>query len=618
MRLKYLAFLIPILFAVAFVSATTSYYVSSVVLNSTQPSMSVDFVNNGNQSVTLSYSSLPITINGSTNFMTIPAYVGGYFPISVINGATAGNYSGYIDFSDNSSPLPVSVSISGNTGPGPSSCQLYVNPYTSTYQITQGQSFTGTPIKITANNCPSLSFNSVTPSTGGSFVNIVSQGQSGQTYTFTLGGDTTGIPTGTYSNSYQISATDTSNNVYTTNNPVSVSVIVTQGTSPISNFTASNLPTCSLSSTALTLNQTYSLTCTNLNPNIQISPQSNLYLQGQGITLTSNAYTYNFIATTLGVTNVTANFLYQNAPVGQPFNQQISITSNGEQAGVGMDLVFNPDLSILNTTTSSQTFVIQCIDNATNNLVNDCSLYLNGVKEVNNSITLSPGNSYSLRAVASGYNNIVQTINFNPQQINLTLSPSPMIDGQLDLLTVSPADASVYIDGTSVALDGNGTANLTLTGGTHTISALLSGYVPLSQNITVLPQIAIASNTTWALNTQTVITLNRVANWTINYLKNPSSSYNQVDAGYGSQILYTPTASGTYEIFADGTNVGNGVIPQSPILVFFENDWLWVVIAVVVIIVLILIISAITKNSGGGVYMPRGGPNFLSPIGGGE
>lgn len=608
MKAKLLTFLLPLIFMVSFISATSLMpSTNQITLTNINPSQQITITNNGNSTYSLTTTPSEISLSS----LTIPGNVTNFpLTISISSSAPIGNYTRQLIFNDGTT---INISIQNNPVLGnPQSCQLYTYPYTSTYQITQGSSGQGNQIKIVANNCPSLTFNDVTPSSGGSFVNIASKGQTGQTYTFTLGWDTTGVPVGTYTNTYQVSATDSQGNVYTLNNPISVSLVVTQGISPISNFSASNLPSCSLTTTNLQINQTYSLSCTNLNPNIIISPQINpQYLIGNGISITSNTYNYNFIPLNPGVTNVTANFLYDNALVGIPFTQEVTISSNGQAPGTGMYMQFSPSIDSFNQSLGPYNTVVQAIDNATQSLITDATFYLNGV-QVNNTLTLQPGVNYTLRAHAEGYNDNVQYIYINPQFINITISPNPLIANTPVYVNVTPYDASVFIDGSSLTLT-NGTGNITLSAGNHNLVAIDQGYVQSNLTLDVLNQIGIVSTTQWILNTPQYVVLNREANWTILYAKDNTSSYSVIMGGQSQNISYTPQNRGNYEIQANGLNLGIYSIPPAPIVTFFKNTWVIWVVAVVVIFLVILILKQ-RGGSGGGISLPAGAPSLLQPL----
>ena len=119
------------------------------------------------------------------------------------------------------------------------------------------------------------------------------------------------VPTGSYSDvlSFLLYNSTGSKVIVPT---VSLSVMVTSGISPLSNFSLTELPTCSLDAVELSINNSYKLTCTVPNPNINIQPVVDYkFIKGISVSETSSQYIYEFKPIIQGSTKIIANFLYR-------------------------------------------------------------------------------------------------------------------------------------------------------------------------------------------------------------------------------------------------------------------------------------------------------------------
>lgn len=415
---------------------------------------------------------------------------------------------------------------------------------------------------------------------------------------------------GSYPNTQlSILATNSSGQVSLPN--VNIGVSVTIGTNLNTNFTQ---PTCVLSSSSFAINSTANtFICTGVMNNLDITIPYNPLIQGLSANYNNaGQYTYTFEATQLGYGTFQGTFSYLGSTLFNAFQQNFSVTSNGNStiSGNTINLSFSPSLSVLNNSLIPQVFVVQCLDNTSGNLIQGCSLYLNGIL-TNNTLTFQPGQNYTLRGTVQGYNDIVQNIYFNPQQISMQVS-SPLVENQQIYVNVTPSDSSLYLDGNLINVT-NGTAVFTATSGQHNLQSSDSGYINATQNITVLSALSILSNSTWQTGIQQVITLNRDANWTVMYSKDSTSQSNPIFTGVGSRVVFTPQNVGLYQIQANGLDVGDYQIPQSGFVKFISDYWIVLLILVIIVIVIIVVAK---RKGGGGSWMPSSsgyGQDILSP-----
>ncbi len=516
--------------------------------------------------------------------------------LTIPQQATPGYHIEHISYNGTETVLVLNITNQESTG-----CYLYYSPYQGTYYLKQGIQGQGSEIDIFASSgCSSLTFNSAKATSGTAlqFVTTPQQGliTQGKEYSLTPTWDTSGVSTGTYNLIYQISAQDNRNPISSLNIPLTITV--QQGTTPLTNLTSSDLPTCSLDSSQYSLKSIGTLTCSNINANIIISPQPNQFISGEPVS-SENPFIWKFTPIKLGITNLTVYFKYKNAPIGKPYTKQIRITSTGTAtAGTSIIPKFFPPLNTLN---GGQKVVIQAVDNLTNSLLTNAKLYLDGVL-FNGTTKLLPERNYTLRIsdVIDGYQDYVGKIALNPKSVIIKI-PNNLVSDTPIKIQLNPKDSTLSIDGDQENVT-NGTITTTLTEGTHLLVADSNGYVTTKENITVIPSLTLNLTTNWKENVQQIILINRKTNWTILYAKSSSSQYNPISSGVGTRIVFTPQNTGLYEIQANDIVIGNFQIKSSGIKKFLSNYW-----AVILILLIIgFVIFLVLRNRGGGGYIPGG------------
>lgn len=469
------------LFLINFVSAYTVQFspnqVNSQVIQGQSTSVTVNYIvtNYGESSTafitTTSFPSNMLTSNTGSVIINANTTTSGSFVLTFnSNGVATGNYSAWITFGTSS------IFTSLEVKPIPNTCAL--NPSLVSYsQAVQANTIiplskitfnpTGCTGSLVLTSSNVLLEGGVISSSGVqkplSISSIVSDGVNLQI-------DTTGLSSQTYSSKLKI-------NAFSMTFEIPFLITVTQGTNPTINFSVNQLPTCSVSATQANLNVTDSLICTNVQPDVRVSPRVNELIEGIGVDNSNGQFTWYFKAKKLGVAKVIVDFYYLNAPVGNPFEQEIKIVSGSySQGGTIMRFKFYPELY----NTPDGKVIIQVIDNSSNNLIQNAQIYMDGVLLNNNTIQLQQNKNYELRASSYGYSDIVEVISLSQLPINFTIYNQYLVGDSLNFQT-NPPNATILYDDEIITLPFQLTEE-----GIHTITASYLGYSQTEKNITVV------------------------------------------------------------------------------------------------------------------------------------
>jgi len=406
----------------------------------------------------------------------------------------------------------------------------------------------------------------------------------GQSIQIPLVFDATNSPTGTYYETMNFLIYNSSGNKIQVPS-VSISLTVTAGISPITNQTFLKLPVCSLDAN-MQLNQTYTLICTDIDPNLRVEPQYNEFLYGISVDEAGGKFTYNLKPTKIGNTNFTALYTYKGSPIGSPFIKEIRITSAGlPQAGTNLKFDINPQGWM---TTGGDIHVL-VLDEKTNSVVPNAVLYLNG-QQVNNSFTLNPNTYYELRASASGYLDAFLNFTISPQEVRIILDPlkGDYLVGESINITTDPEGASLLLDGAVISSPLKKDV-----AGTYSLEAVKEGFISTKKNITFVKPIGfgyVPPIEFVKLNKEITLELNQNASWEVTYQKDAQSTEEKIASGFSNTITFTPNKKGIWNVKSgevsavfDLTKIG-----------FTWKGWYWYIIGV---IVLIFIIRLIPKGS---------------------
>lgn len=600
MRYKLILFLSIFIFLLSFSSATTT------TLSTSQTSFNVHPGDFGN--INISYSTIEnqgnhgsngVGLTGSPMFLS---YSGGsisYGANTTTNGtiivsyqipsnATQGNVQNYITID----ATTLTITFNVQTQPQ-SSCQINPSLTSFTQQVQQGQTFSLPQVTFSPVGCNVIFDSSHIFMEGGVVVGGIQKpvyiSSMGQGFV-NLNVDTNGLTSNTNYNSFL----DVNTGNQTTKIPITI--IVTGSSTPLTNLT--NLPSCSLDNSKYSINSTGTLTCNNLVPGVAIYVRPNPLIKGQLPSISATQEQWQFTPVSAGITNITADFIYQGFPVGLSYTQQISISNTGSSSS-GNSLIFLLYQNGVQTNTSNLRegdLVFQLEDNSTNSLITNYQFYSGGVP-INNSITLVAGQNYEIRGTSPGYADALIDFNVTAIPINLTLSPnqqSYFIGQQVGVTT--DVNATLYMDGVQISSPYLFTAL-----GNHILTAVKDGYINSSMNISVVSpvtaQIITPDVKSWSKNDDVTMQLSSSGVWNVTFEKQNGNTYDpavNVSQGVGSQVAFHLSDYGRYNVYLSNTLVGSYILPQND---WFSSNWYWIVGVIIVLLLLWLIFKG--KDDGG-------------------
>lgn len=612
---KYFLFIFFLFFCVSFVSATTECGKSIVELSSVIQQDDFTCNNEGNSSIFLSLTSdisdyifvhPTILPPGESTIVTLDVYN---------TNIPAGNYEGDLDFSEVIPSIPVHLAITSDQS-DPNACKLNPSLVSYTQTVQQGTVFELPKITFTPKNCDG-EFSIMSPYISGGVT--TSSGQkpvyikSSSSKDIILGVDTTGLSSAPFKSTLTLYAFGQSFDVS------EISIIVTGGTTPNVNFNVDSLPSCSLSSTTFTLNGTYSLTCTNIIPGVTISPIIDAeYIKGlgPGDTMSDTNFVWKFTPKKYGNTIIKAEYKYLSLPVGDPFSQEIKISSTGTAVpGTNLQIVFTPSLESLQ---DGEIVIIQLVDNKTGSLVSEPRVWVNA-KELNGTgetfeTSFVAETDYEIRGASPGYDNILETVKISPKPISIILNPASGDTNTIFSINTSIENATLFINDAVVENPYSGT----LSGGINVIKAVKKGYTQASINLTISNIIRILSGgEDFKKGVLQTFILNQNASYKVYYQNSmDATKIDLLTFGDGNKIEFTPDDKGFYRIEANGMQLG----PFYEIKGFsFKNKWWfmpawgWILLMFIIIILAIIIIAIRRANSS-----ESEGPSMVMPVGGGD
>lgn len=528
---------------------------------------------------------------------------------SIKENAPSGSYGGKIRYGSDSTFI--SIFVGEEDEPiDPDACRLNPTLVTYTQTVQSNTEFELPKITFNPKNCNG-EFSIESPYISGGIT--TNEGQkpiyikSSSSTEITLGVNTKELSSAPYKSTLTLSAFD-----QTFSDVSTINIIVTGGTNPDTNFNVNNLPTCSLTTNILNLNNTYGLVCTRITPGVSIYPIVDTnYIKGigPGDDMTSTNFVWEFQPKNMGNTFIVAEFRYLDLPVGNPFSQEVKIQSSGSQTQ-GTDLTFHFTPSLLESIEGQQ-IIVQLIDNKTKSLVERPEIYLNSIKisplnisDKSFQLDLEINKDYELRGVAPGYSNIIQTIKITPNKIGITINPtSGGISTSFNITT--SVNATLKVNGINYSNPYYGF----LPAGLVEIEASKEGYNTGKINITITDYIRatkIGEIEFKKGKIQNFTLTGNVSSWVIYFQKDVSSTLEELIRGYGNEVSFTPKKNGVYTIQADGSNVQNGVY-QTEGLDWSKKWWFmawWIWIASVLVLGIIVTLVILKVRGGGGSYNP--------------
>lgn len=286
-------------------------------------------------------------------------------------------------------------------------------------------------------------------------------------------------------------------------------------------FNINGLPSCSLTNNIINLNQSHSLVCSGLIPDVDIVPRIDTdYIRGLNKEVEANQFSWIFEGKKMGNTEICADFYYLGVPVGDSFCQELKIQSlSGQTPGTSLTLSFTPTLSEIN---GGETISIQILDNKSQSLVDNPELYIDG--EFIENMTgksfryiFNVGKVYSIRAISPGYNDLVEEIEINETPTTFTISPEKefyVLNEQVTL--TSEQNCSFLIDNVVISTFPyalNSVNNQTL------IECVKEGYVTSNKTIDVRDSVTYTSSSPefdkWKKGKKVVLGLTKNISWSV-------------------------------------------------------------------------------------------------------
>lgn len=411
-----------------------------------------------------------------------------------------------------------------------------------------------------------------------------------------------GASVGTYQTLLTIQAMDSEGEVAVS--PVNLQLIVTSTISPQTNYSLDNLPQCSVSLSSIGVNQTSVLTCSRPDPNLEIHPVIDPnYLIGVRSEETSSQYIYTFKGKSVGVSNIQAKFFYNNAQIGEAFNQSIKVTHGNYVGGVDLDLIFyQGGKSKEKDSLGAEETIIHVVDDSSRNILESAKLYIGGVERVNKTLILETNEVYEITATYSGYNPLYLNLTASRISIPFSISPSKTLYavGETISITSEIENVSYLID--NFLMENPYTFS---SSGNFTITAIKEGYSDTNLNVSVgnAIQILLGETSTDLKKGETyVFDLNEDSSWVVRFTESSEDAEGNevytsapliIASGTGKRVSFETENVGMYEIEAEGVVVAIKYVKKS----FWNKPlWFWGVSFVGLIVVCVVIKKGILNN----------------------
>lgn len=506
---------------------------------------------------------------------------------SATSSTTPNTYTGTIFLGSFAIPASLTVNKAQSSS---GACKIYTLPIPLTKTLEAGQTASQSVDVYVSKYCNSaltISTNQPLQQKPIKFDALSGNVEPAGKFTIQINYDTRDVQRGTYQDQIVIIGVDENEAQYTLTIPISLTV---SNTISPTNGSFGSLPTCSLSASSFSLNQTYKISCTNVDPNIQIQPLVEpAYIVGASPYVEEGAGTYSATIKpiALGVTTIKVNFLFKNLLAGV-FSQQVTISTGGTvNSGTYLLVKFYPSLE----ETNDGNVIVRVLDNSTGAVLDDAKIYLDGALLTNNSIHLENNKKYELKADHVGYNSITKSIALNPLPINFTLE-NQYLQGSNLLFVTSPPNSSILYDGQIITLP------FTLKDlGTHVITVSAVGYTTTIKNISIVEGARVIDSTNSdGAKVGELLFVKVDKNSTplrIEFRKDSNSEMQILNQSIGDTISVEIKDAGTYNIFSGESLIKSYLANSSP---FYKTWWFWTIIGIIVIIVVFTMMSKNTSS----------------------
>ena len=375
--------------------------------------------------------------------------------------------------------------------------------------------------------------------------------------TFDVQIDIKNLPVGTYKPQIQIVGIYKGEQIST---KIFFTVEVKQGASPLESN--SLLPTYIFSASDLALNNTYTITAQNLNPNFQPFVEQNDFIRGIKVDI-SNGWTYSFQPNKIGTTKLRISTYFAGAPIGDITEKEFRI-SYGSATSFGTRMcfqIFTPGNKALDSLSNGDalTFLVRssndnnpiCTSNNTENtIINSADIYKNGVKMTSNTLTVNAGEIVTLSASAPGFISIDKVLDVPLDPIGVSFqSPNDEVEAGIPLLILTTPEATVTINGQEVSKNHTFPAE-----GTYSLVASKSGYKQTAFEVIATPQLKLVSTEIpkkIKLEETYHVEYNKPARWRVMYSENKKNATEFLyKEGFSNVIEFVPDRDGIYNVYS--------------------------------------------------------------------
>ncbi len=582
--------LVILFFGINFVSSTITCdsieQINGIVGEPISP-ITINCINDNNETVTIGKTGDFFTLsNNEVSMETTP------ITLEFFSFSNPGTYYSVLYFSDDTTPISVVMVVEDEEET--MGCRLIELPHTTNYRIKQGETGSSSQLKIkVSTECKNSLSMSVTEQTQMNKPMYL-QGSSGdvspgEEFSFTIGLDAEGVNTGTYQNTYIVSATD-GDKIY--KKEITLFTIVTVSDSPVEEDTFSDLPTCSLDS-EMSINNTYSLVCQNDNPNIEIEVPYNEYFQGVSVSESEGTFTYKLKPTKIGIMNLVALFTYNGNSIGEPFSKEVKILkSSSSGSGIEMDILFYQfDNKKEKSELVAGDVTILVKDKTSQSIIPSFTTYLNG-NLVNNTFTIKANINYEL--IVDSENYLSKTLNFTvgKNKLSLILEPNKEFYFPGEVINFSSNEENVnFVVGDVLLTDNSYTFN---SDGIFLVKAYKDGFETVEKNLTVKKEIYPITKTPefltdWKVGEKIIWDLNENTTWTVSLAEKIDETFGEViviTSGTGERINFKIEKEGKYTIEAgDFTLVSNYLVEKEGFTIkFWKWGWYQVILYLIILI----------------------------------
>jgi len=344
----------------------------------------------------------------------------------------------------------------------------------------------------------------------------------------------------------------------------------------------------------LSLNNSYTITARNVNPNIKIHIDPNEYIYGENVDIAGDSWVFKFRPAKIGNTVLRVWAEYQGGQIGEPLTQEVRIISTRPSVGgVNLSFQFFPEIANLKP---GDKLTVLLKDSKNGNIVTDAQIYVNGVVLTGNTIDgVASGTTYTLAGTSLGYNTLETTFSISSQGLSVSISPSsPQVGDSITFSTES--NATIYWN--DAVITNPYVAN---TAGTFSLRVSKDGFADYNTSVTVLETLSFLTAIPERIKIGEVvgIDLNRAVPWSVIYATENSTEVSPtlLFSDNTPRIQFVPQEKGFYQL-----QVNNAVIKSWTVGGFNWAILFYVLIGAVVLFIVIKLIGRKGSNTEGPGY----------------